>query len=155
MAYIAFVRRHAEAAGIAKIIPPQGSWEPDFTFDKKRKVPTKLLSVHQLQTKDTSAAVKHFWEDYNAFLDASGSNKPKKKPTFIGQEIDLYALYRVTMKRGGYHKVSEDKTWKEIVAALQVSVQTTHLFVAPHAASLPCFSPAPLLMPPFYCSDRG
>lgn len=120
MAYIAFVRRHAEAAGIAKIIPPQGSWEPDFTFDKKRKVPTKLLSVHQLQTKDTSAAVKHFWEDYNAFLDASGSNKPKKKPTFIGQEIDLYALYRVTMKRGGYHKVSEDKTWKEIVAALQI-----------------------------------
>jgi histone demethylase JARID1 len=123
MAYIAFVRRHAEAAGIAKIIPP--NFEPDFAFDKKRKVPTKLLSVHQLQTKDTSAAVKHFWEDYNAFLEASGSNRPKKKPTFIGQEIDLYALYRVTMKRGGYHSVTEDKTWKEIVAALQVSVKMT------------------------------
>lgn len=120
MAYIAFVRRHAEAAGIAKIIPPEG-WDPPFAIDKRRlKLPTKVLSVHQLQSKDTSAAVKQFWQAYNGFMDASGS-KLKKKPTFVGQEIDLYRLYRLVTKRGGFAAVTEERGWKDIVTGLQVS----------------------------------
>lgn len=120
LSYLAYVRQHADTVGIAKIVPPEG-WQPPFVIDKKRlKFRTRLQSVHQLQTRDSGAAVKQFWDSFNAFMDGTGS-RLKKKPMFAGQEIDLYRLYRLVQKRGGYDAVNEDKSWKDIVACLQVS----------------------------------
>lgn len=118
MAYISWVRRQAEPYGVATIVPPQG-WASPLGFDRRRKVPTKLLSVHQLQSRDTSAAIKHFYNAYDAWMEANGT-PPKKKPTLMGQELDLYRLYRLVTKRGGYKAVTEERGWKDIVAALQV-----------------------------------
>lgn len=120
MKYIASIKKKAEITGIAKIVPPKG-WEPPFNVDKRRfRFPTRKQSVHQLLSRDTSAAVKQFWDDFDAFSAENGT-KLKKKPMAGGQEIDLYVLYRMVKKRGGYHAVSEEKGWKDIVAAMQVS----------------------------------
>lgn len=122
LAYISTVVRRSgcEARfGICKIVPPEG-WAPPFAIDKRRlKFPTRLQAVHQLQSRDTSAALKQFWDGYNDFLRASGT-KHKKNPTFAGQEIDLYRLFRVVNKRGGYHVVTEDKGWRDVASSLQV-----------------------------------
>jgi hypothetical protein len=118
MAYLSWVRRQAEPYGVAKIVPPQG-FSPPLAFDRRRKLPTKLLSVHQLQSRDTSAAIKHFYDAYDGFMEANGT-RLKKKPTLMGQELDLYRLYRLVTKRGGYNAVTEERGWKDIMAALQV-----------------------------------
>jgi histone demethylase JARID1 len=121
LAYISsVVRPGAEAKwGAAKICPPPG-WAPAFAIDKRRlKFPTRLQAVHKLQSKDDSAAVRQFWDDFDASQRASGSRQ-KKKPTFAGQEIDLYRLHRLVTKRGGYEKVTEEKGWKDVAATLQV-----------------------------------
>jgi histone demethylase JARID1 len=121
LAYInTVVRPSCEAIyGICKILPPEG-WAPPFAIDKRRlKFPTRLQAVHQLQSRDTSAAVKLFWRGYKESLRASGA-KHKKSPTFAGQEIDLYRLHRLVNKRGGYQVVTEEKGWRDVATALQV-----------------------------------
>lgn len=117
--YICFVRRQAEVIGAAKIVPPAG-WDAPLAIDKKLfMLGTRLQSVHQLQSRDTSAAMKQFWDSFEAFQDASGS-RVKKTPTIGGHEIDLYRLYRLVHKRGGFETVTEEKGWREILSALQV-----------------------------------
>ena len=131
LAYIAYIRQNgAEEAGMAKIIPPEG-WNSSFAIDRRRlKLPTKLVSVHMLAAKETSAAVlQHFWDAYNAFMVSSGFSRLKKTPTFMGQEIDLYRLFRLVSKRGGYAAVSDDKGgWRDVVLAMQVSCDKKFMF---------------------------
>jgi len=45
----------------------------------------------------------------------------RKKPVFNEQEVDLYRLYRVVEKRGGYDAISERKSWKEVAEALEIA----------------------------------
>jgi [histone H3]-trimethyl-L-lysine4 demethylase len=121
LAYISqIVRRQAEAVGMAKVVPPS-SWAPVFQLEPRRvRFPCQLLMVHHLYNRESSAAEKQFWERYNAWRGATGG-KLRKQPTFAGQEIDIYRLYRVVSKRGGYQKVTDDKAWRDVVSALQVS----------------------------------
>ena len=119
LAYLNFVRSQAELVGVAKIIPPKG-WKAPSCIDKQQmRFSARTQFVNQLHSKDASVAVKQFWDGYIAFQEANGV-KTKRKPTFAGQEIDLYRLFRLVTKRGGFSKVSDDKGWRDIVAALQV-----------------------------------
>lgn len=120
LAYISnVVRKKAENLGIAKVVPPQ-PWNAPFQLDEKHvRLPCQLLMVHHLYNRDSTAAEKQFWADYNACLEVSGA-RLKKRPTYLGQDVDLYRLYRAVRKRGGYQTVTEDKAWKDILWDLQV-----------------------------------
>lgn len=119
------IRPKAEAtSGIAKIVPPEG-WNPPFSIDKKNfKFPTRLQSVHLLQCKNTSIASKAFWDDYNSFL-ASKNARVRKTPSLCGREIDLYQLFRLVEKRGGYSIVTSNKVWRSIADFLEVRLDST------------------------------
>ena len=115
------IRPQAELqCGLAKVVPPPG-WRPPFAIDRRRfRFGTRVQAVHELCDKALhAAAVRRFWEDYTGFLLRRGG-KHKKAPTYGGQEIDLYALWRAVRRRGGAAAVSEDKAWRDVAAALQV-----------------------------------
>lgn len=121
LGYLASVRRQAELAGMAKIVPPT-KWEPSHTFDRASlKFKTTSQCIHELQVKDTVTEAKQFWAMFNAFQESTGGGKGRKKPLFAGQEIDLYRLYRIIRKRGGYEEICNRKRWKDIVVAMEVS----------------------------------
>lgn len=134
--YIATVVRPAaeQLSGIARIVPPAG-WEPPFAIDRGSfEFRTRLQAVQQLQSKETSVAVKKFWDDYGAFQ-ASKGIKHRKAPTYAGKEIDLYAFHRLVTRRGGYTVVTEQKRWREVAHALQVG--------APQAVACLPITPTP------------
>lgn len=114
------VRPAAErAGGVARIIPPPG-WQPPFALDRAGlRVPARRQAVHQLQQRESSAAAAAWWEDYSAYQRAAGG-RPKKNPTFGGQEVDLYRLSRLVDKRGGYQAVTDERGWREVASHLQV-----------------------------------
>jgi len=104
---------------MARVVPP-AEWQPKCSVDRRK---TKFLcreqSVHELQWKDSVALAKQFWADFNSFQEAQGT-KSRRKPLFSGQEIDLYKLYRLVRKRGGFEEVCKGKGWKDIVTAMEV-----------------------------------
>ena len=120
--YLSSLRVQVQPVGMAKIVlPSSNSWEPPFSIDRKKtKFMTKLQRIHELKSRDSVADAKEFWAAYISFQESTGS-KTKRKPLFNGQEIDLYKLFRLVTKRGGYKDVCAAKRWKEIVAALEVS----------------------------------
>ena len=117
------VRPAAELqAGIAKIVPPDG-WAPPFALDRSSlSFRTRLQRVDQLQSKDTSLAARAFWDGYGAFQAERGT-RHRKNPTFGGQEVDLYRLYRLVSRRGDYQTVTDDKGWRDIANILGVSAR--------------------------------
>jgi len=120
LGYLASIRRQAELIGMAKIIPPP-RWEAQHVPDQDGVTfKTKVQSVHEMQWKDTVTEAKQFWAMFNAFQESTGGSKGRKKPVFAGQEIDLYRLYRVVGKRGGFAEVCCKKRWKEVVNAMEV-----------------------------------
>lgn len=42
-----------------------------------------------------------------------------------GKELDLYKLYRSVIQRGGSHRVSNNKLWKEIVNEFEIPSSCT------------------------------
>lgn len=119
LVYINSLRIH-EHWGAVVVKPPPGWHDLPCAVDRFQKLPTQLLSVHSLQ-KETTAAEKQFWMEFDVFMEQSGASRLKKKPTLGGQEIDLYRLWRLVKKRGGYESVSGNRGWKEIVDELQAS----------------------------------
>ena len=118
--YIAAIRPLAEAYGICKVIPPAG-WKPPYVLDKTTfRFKTRIQSVHELQERpDTSEAADLFQEDFKAFLQSTG-RPTKKPPVFGGTPIDLGKLYKVTVRRGGYDSVTQQKGWRDVGRILQV-----------------------------------
>lgn len=142
--YLASIRRQGELIGMAKIVPPP-RWEGQHTPDRESvRFKTKTQAVHELQWKDTVTEAKQFWAMFNAFQESTGASKSRKKPVFAGQEIDLYRLYRVVGKRGGFVEVCAKKCWKDIVTAMEVRVGNwclcfTHLeYLAMEACQASC-----------------
>jgi hypothetical protein len=120
LAYLQGLRHQGELIGLVKIVPPDG-WEGTHTLDSSKiRVKTKSQAVHELQYKDTVAEAKKFWASFNAFIASTNFVLNRKKPVFNGQEVDLYRLYRVVEKRGGFEEVCERKAWREVACALSI-----------------------------------
>ncbi|WPT16637.1 Lysine-specific demethylase lid [Picochlorum sp. SENEW3] len=100
LGYLASISRQGELIGMAKIVPPS-RWEAPHAPDQiGLKFKTKIQSFHELQWKVTVTEARQFWAMFNAFQESTRCCKSWKKPVFVGQEIDLYKLYRVVGKRG-------------------------------------------------------
>lgn len=118
MAYIARIRAEAEKFGACKIVPPPG-WRPRFALDKRSlRFQTRVQSVHELQER--SNALEEFQEAYHQWLKLV-KRTWKGSPMLHGREVDLFKLHTIIKRRGGYHKVSESKSWKEVSRILQVT----------------------------------
>lgn len=126
LAYIAKIRPEAEPFGACKIVPPPG-WRPPFALDRRSfKFKTRLQNVHELQER--SAAEEQFEEEYTAWLKAA--NRTWKGPPMVnGREVDIYKLFRLVSKRGGYEKVCESKAWRDVCKVLQASPQPRSLLL--------------------------
>lgn len=117
--FISSIRAQAEPYGICKIVPP-ASWKPTFAIDKDSfRFPTRIQCVHELQHRTHIQQQSAFYDDFYNFMEKQG--KPvKKTPVYCGRNIDLFRFYKAVQKRGGYHKATNDKKWKDISKILQV-----------------------------------
>lgn len=127
LVYIAKIRPQAEEFGACKIVPPPG-WKPRFALDRKAlRFKTRVQSVHELQER--SNAEEEFEQQYHDWLRVV-KRTWKGSPMLNGREVDLYKLQKVVRRRGGYQKISESKSWKEVCRILQAShliTDTPHL----------------------------
>ena len=118
LAYIAKIRHEAERFGACKIVPPKG-WDPPFALDRRAmRFKTRVQSVHELQER--SSAEDDFEEEYFKWMKLA-KRVWKGSPMLNGREVDLFRLQKVVNRRGGYQKVSDSKSWKEVCRILQVS----------------------------------
>ena len=118
--YIASIRAQAEPFGICRVVPP-AAWAPPFAIDKHALHFRSLVQqVHELQERETDPLIRAGFQDSFAAFQAAKGSPPKKSPTVSNQDIDLCSLYRMVSRRGGYHAVSEAKSWREIGVALKV-----------------------------------
>lgn len=118
LAYIAKVRHEAEGYGACKIVPPKG-WDPPFALDRRTmRFKTRVQSVHELQER--SSAEDDFEEEYFEWMKLV-KRTWKGSPMLNGREVDLFKLQKVVNRRGGFQKVTDSKSWKEVCRILQVS----------------------------------
>lgn len=117
LAYIASIRGEAEEFGACKIVPPPG-WAPRFALDKKSlRFKTRVQRVHELQER--SSAEEDFLAEYHDWLKFA-KRTWKGSPMLNGREVDLYKLHNIAKRRGGFQKISDSKSWKEVCRILQV-----------------------------------
>ena len=117
LAYIAKIRPEAEEFGACKIVPPPG-WSPRFALDRKAlRFKTRVQSVHELQER--SNAQEEFEQNYHEWLQTV-KRTWKGSPMLNGREVDLFKLHKIARRRGGYQKITESKSWKEVCRILQV-----------------------------------
>ncbi|KAK9846950.1 hypothetical protein WJX84_002284, partial [Apatococcus fuscideae] len=126
VAYLAGVREPAEGFGLCAIFLPSG-WTPTVVQPQEGLgcfLPA-AQALHLLQDLPSSRSHKAavFRQQYAAFLDSQGKVL-KKPPVAGGKDLDLSLLYRVVSKRGGFSIVSENKGWKQVASALQLTDKT-------------------------------
>ena len=120
LAYIASIRPQAELYGACKIRPPPG-FKPDFALNKRTfRFKTRVQCVHELQERNSSQET--FSANYELWL-ASQGKANRGYPVIYGQEVDLWRLYRLVTRRGGYEEVTNGGkgAWRDIARSLQVT----------------------------------
>eukprot|EP00842_Homolaphlyctis_polyrhiza_P004726 jgi/Hompol1/5254/HPOL_004280-RA len=102
LAYIASIRPVAEAAGICKIVPPDG-WKPPFALDStKFWFTTRLQEINSIESR--SRTTLNYLDQLQKFHQQQGSAF-SKIPELSGRPIDLYKLKKDVTLRGGHEKV--------------------------------------------------
>ncbi len=105
-----------------QIVPPK-SWRPPCAIDKASfKFPTRIQSVHELQSRPSLQEQDRFYEEFHECLAKQG-RALKKAPVFANKDIDLFKMHRAVQRRGGYQTVTDEKQWKDIVRILQVGLR--------------------------------
>jgi histone demethylase JARID1 len=107
MRYIASIREEGQKYGICKVIPPSEKWlhgqkMTDIVDPKTYIFPTKVQSIHQLQTRNGPCS--RFLDELDKFLEKR-KTPMKNIPILDGHELDLYRLYKGVMSRGGMDQV--------------------------------------------------
>ena len=129
MSYIQKITPEARKYGICKIIPPKGAWLEKGYLSREIVSPesvtfsTKLQNIHQLMVRK-GPNVK-FIESLEKFLELCGKlnseNESLQKPTFKGEEIDLYLLFKSVREHGGFQQVENKDLWPLIASQLKLS----------------------------------
>eukprot|EP01018_Ginkgo_biloba_P033354 Gb_26073 [translate_table: standard] len=125
--FIEKIRGEAEPYGICRIVPPK-CWKPPFARDLHAfSFPTKLQAIHQLQERPATCDTETFELEYGRFLDKEGGRRPRNRPVFQGQELDLCKLFNAVKRHGGFDKVVEEKKWAEVLRIVNPSaVNSAH-----------------------------
>lgn len=130
--YLASIREVAEAAGICRIVPPDG-WDVPLALSRSTSFPVSVQTVTELHQRLRSGRSVQWRAEYQAFLQSCGE-KPVKQPVWGGKPLDLWALYDAVSRRGGYTVVCGAGGWKEVARSLQAMEPSVVL--TPSTASL-------------------
>ncbi|KFD65775.1 hypothetical protein M514_07662 [Trichuris suis] len=113
--YFRSLKSRYENFGIVKIIPPEG-WHPEPRVDNLR-----LNFVPRLQKLNALNAMIRggdlFMNDLINFWKLRGVEL--RVPLVEGRFVDLYALYKLVMQRGGFEACSAQHRWSELSRLLE------------------------------------
>ncbi|CAF4911524.1 unnamed protein product [Pieris macdunnoughi] len=87
------------------VLPPH--WDRDSLFDERRNSSDDSSDDEPREEKD------HFVAQLYKFMDDRGTPL-NRNPTIANRDIDLYRLFRVVQKVGGYNRVTNQNQWKTI-----------------------------------------
>ncbi|KAI4301697.1 hypothetical protein L6164_034948 [Bauhinia variegata] len=95
--------------------PESGNKASDSLVPSNANAIVSTISPHAKQCSFDDS--ENFYEKLNEFLESSGFSLVFD---FRPQVLDLYLLYLEVNRRGGYHQVSKDGKWDELVSALKL-----------------------------------
>ncbi|CAG0897430.1 unnamed protein product [Cyprideis torosa] len=110
LGYISKIRPVAEAAGLCKIIPPEG-WAPPFAVDVSNfKFTPRIQRLNELEA--TTRIKLNFLDQIAKFWSLQGSTL--KLPTVEKKALDLYSLFQIVESLGGFEVVCRDRRWSNV-----------------------------------------
>ncbi|CAH4031918.1 unnamed protein product [Pieris brassicae] len=100
------------------VLPPH--WDRDSLFDEPRNTSDDSSDDEPREEKD------HFVAQLYKFMDDRGTPL-NRNPTIANRDIDLYRLFRVVQKLGGYNRVTNQNQWKTIADKMGFHPVTTSI----------------------------
>ncbi|GBP50560.1 AT-rich interactive domain-containing protein 4B [Eumeta japonica] len=97
-------------------LPPH--WDRDAIFNDTRNTSDDSSDDEPREEKD------HFVAQLYKFMDDRGTPL-NRNPTIANRDIDLYRLFRVVQKLGGYNRVTNQNQWKTIADKMGFHPVTT------------------------------
>ncbi|VVD01543.1 unnamed protein product [Leptidea sinapis] len=98
------------------VLPPH--WDRDSLFNEPRNTSDDSSDDEPREEKD------HFVAQLYKFMDDRGTPL-NRNPTIANKDIDLYRLFRVVQKLGGYNRVTNQNQWKSIADKMGFHPVTT------------------------------
>lgn len=115
LAYIAALPPSAKAAGICKVVPPEG-WHMPFALDESTfRFKTRLQRLNSLEA--ASRAKVNFLEQLTMFHLQQGDRKVTI-PLIDRKPLDLWRLRKEVTKMGGYEDVQATKAWAKVAEVM-------------------------------------
>ncbi|CAH2045354.1 unnamed protein product, partial [Iphiclides podalirius] len=100
------------------VLPPH--WDRDTLFNEPRNTSDDSSDDEPREEKD------HFVAQLYKFMDDRGTPL-NRNPTIANRDIDLYRLFRVVQKLGGYNRVTNQNQWKTIADKMGFHPVTTSI----------------------------
>ncbi|XP_045502587.1 AT-rich interactive domain-containing protein 4A [Colias croceus] len=100
------------------VLPPH--WDRDSLFNEPRNTSDDSSDDEPREEKD------HFVAQLYKFMDDRGTPL-NRNPTIANKDIDLYRLFRVVQKLGGYNRVTNQNQWKTIADKMGFHPVTTSI----------------------------
>ncbi|XP_017784229.1 PREDICTED: AT-rich interactive domain-containing protein 4B [Nicrophorus vespilloides] len=93
-------------------------WEKNSLFNLQSHFSDGDESVSDSSDDEPTEEKDHFVAQLYKFMDDSGTPL-NKTPTIGNKDVDLYKLFRLVEKFGGYNRVTNQNKWKTITARLK------------------------------------
>ncbi|XP_053613288.1 AT-rich interactive domain-containing protein 4A isoform X2 [Plodia interpunctella] len=100
------------------VLPPH--WDRDTLFHEANNTSDDSSDDEPREEKD------HFVAQLYKFMDDRGTPL-NRNPTIANRDIDLYRLFRVVQKLGGYNRVTNQNQWKSIADKMGFHPVTTNI----------------------------
>ncbi|CAB3249158.1 unnamed protein product [Arctia plantaginis] len=100
------------------VLPPH--WDRDTLFNEPRNTSDDSSDDEPREEKD------HFVAQLYKFMDERGTPL-NRNPTIANKDIDLYRLFKVVEKLGGYNRVTNQNQWKTIADKMGFHPVTTSI----------------------------
>jgi histone demethylase JARID1 len=119
LAYVASLPAEARAAGICKVVPPEG-WKMPFCVESDTfRFKTRLQRLNQLEA--ASRAKVNFLEQLTMFHMQQG-DATVTIPVIDRRPLDVWRLRKEVTKMGGYDNVTAIKGWERITELMGYAV---------------------------------
>jgi len=107
-------------------LPAHWDREVLFDLDDSGSVNDKIGSDGESSDEETAEEKDHFVAQLYKFMDDSGT-PINKAPTINGRDLDLYKLFRIVHKLGGFNRVSNQNGWKSVTQKMALNTSSTNL----------------------------
>lgn len=101
-------------------------WDREVLFDlddSSSVNDSKIGSDGESSDDETAEEKDHFVAQLYKFMDDSGT-PINKAPTINGRDLDLYRLFRIVHKLGGFNRVSNQNGWKNVTTKMVLNTSS-------------------------------